>query len=151
MRFCDYLKEDRTNIYMKARTKAEAIEELAEALRQAEEVTDFEGFVRDVFEREKVASTGIGNRAAAPHARTDTVNKFVIAIGRSEQGIDFDSIDGEPVNVVFLMGTPKSPLGNYLKMLAHLTRLLKERDFVDNLVNATSAAEVISYFREAEK
>jgi len=151
MRFSDYLREDRTNIHMKARTKADAIKELAELLRGAEEVTDFDGFVRDVFEREALASTGIGNRAAAPHARTDTVNRFVIAVGKSDEGIDFDSIDGEPVKVFFLMGTPKSPLGDYLKMLAHLTRLLKERDFVDNLIKAQSAAEVISYFRDAEK
>ena len=151
MKFCDYLREDRTNIHMKARTKDEAIKELAELLRDAEEVTDFDGFVRDVYEREKLASTGIGNRTAAPHARTDEVNRFVIAVGKSEDGIDFDSIDGVPVNVVFLMGTPKSPLGDYLKMLAHLMRLLKERDFVDNLVKAKSAGEVISYFRDAEK
>ena len=151
MRFCDHLREDRTNTDMKARTKADAIKELAEVLRDAAEITDFDGFVRDVFEREEVASTGIGNRAAAPHARTDAVSEFVIAVGRTDEGIDFDALDGQPVRVVFLMGTPKSPLGNYLKMLAHLTRLLKERDFVDNLVKAQSAAEVISYFRDAEK
>ena len=151
MKFCDHLREDRTNIHMKARTKDEAIKELAELLRDADEVTDFDGFVRDVFEREEVASTGIGNRAAAPHARTDAVSRFVIAVGRSEEGIEFDSIDGQPVNVFFLMGTPKSPLGNYLKMLASLMRLLKERGFVDSLVKAKSADEVISYFREAEK
>ncbi len=151
MKFCDYLREYRTNIHMKARTKDEAIKELAELLRNAEEVTDFDGFVRDVFEREEVASTGIGNRAAAPHARTDAVSSFVIAVGRSEEGIDFDSIDGQPVHVFFLMGTPKSPLGNYLKLLARLMRLLKEHGFVDSLVKAKSADEVISHFREAEK
>ncbi len=151
MRFCDYLQEDRTNIHMKARTKADAIRELAELVRHADEVTDFDRFVQDVFERESLASTGIGNRAAAPHARTDAVNRFVIAVGRSEQGIDFDSIDGEPAKVFFLMGTPKSPLGDYLKMLAHLTRLLRERDFVDNLLKAERAAEVVSHFRNAEK
>jgi PTS system fructose-specific IIC component len=151
MKFCDHLREDRTNIHMKARTKDEAIKELAELLRNADEVTDFDGFVRDVFERESEASTGIGNGAAAPHARTDTVSSFVIAVGRSEEGIDFDSIDGQPVHVFFLMGTPKNPLGNYLKMLAHLVRLLRERDFVDNLVKVRSTSEVISYFRDAEK
>jgi PTS system fructose-specific IIC component len=151
MRFSDYLREDRTNIHMKARTKADAIKELAELVRDADEVTDFDQFVQDVFEREALASTGIGNRAAAPHARTDAVNRFVIAVGRSQEGIDFDSIDGQPVKVFFLMGTPTSPLGNYLKMLAHLTRLLHERDFVDNLLKAESAAEVVAYFRNAEK
>jgi len=151
MKFCDCLREERTNIQIKARTKAEAIRELAEVVRGADEVTDFDGFVRDVFEREKVESTGIGNRVAAPHARTDTVNTFVIAIGKSEAGIEFDSIDGDPVKVVFLMGTPKSPLGDYLKVLAHLMRVLKERNFVDDLINAESAEQVIECFREVEK
>lgn len=151
MRFCDNLTQHRTNVPVKARTKAEAIRELAEVLRDAEEVTDFDGFVRDVFERKKDGTTGIGNRVAAPHARTDAVSRFVIAVGTSQDGIDFDSVDGEPVKVVFLMGTPKSPLGDYLKMLAHLMRLLKERNFVDNLIGAQSAAEMISCFRDAEK
>jgi fructose-specific phosphotransferase system IIA component len=129
----------------------EAIKELAEVLRGAEEVRDFDAFVNDIFEREKDGTTGIGNRVAAPHARTDAVNRFVIAIGKSDEGVDFESIDGEPVKILFLMGTPKSPLGDYLKMLAHLMRLLKERDFVENLIGAQSASEMISCFCDAEK
>jgi fructose-specific phosphotransferase system IIA component len=138
MKILDYLREERMLLELKARTKDEAIRELATLLRDAEEIADFGAFLTDVFEREKLATTGIGNEAAIPHARSDAVNRFVIAFGRSREGVEFDSLDGKPVKLIFLMGTPKEKqLGDYLKVLAHLSRILRARSFRDSLLEAS--------------
>jgi fructose-specific phosphotransferase system IIA component len=152
MKVTEFLREDRMVLDIKANTKDGAIKELAEILRDAPEIINFENFVRDIFERESLNTTGIGNEIAIPHARTDSVNNFIIAFGRSIKGIDFKSLDGKSVKLIFLMGTPKEKgLNNYLKILAHLTRLLQKEHFKDSLLKASSPREVIEEFQKIEK
>lgn len=151
MNITQYLKEDRISLEVTARDKEKAIREIAEALNGAEEITDFNGFVKDVFEREDIDSTGIGDGIALPHARTDAVKDFVVAFGRSKEGIDFNSVDGKPVKLIFLTGTPnKKGLTQYMRFLARLARLLHKESFREALNSANSATEIIAEFRKAE-
>ena len=152
MRISDYLKEDMICLNLKAIGKEEAIRELGSFIRKAKEINNYEMFHKDVLEREKLTTTGVGDGVAIPHARTDAVSGFVIAFGKSEQGVEFASLDGKRARLLFLMGTPKTAgLDEYLVLLAHLTRLLKEESFRESLLKAQSPAEIIDIFKKFEK
>ncbi len=145
-----YLKSELIDLDLKASTKEEAIRNLGELLRGDSSITDFDQFISDVFEREGLGTTGIGFSLALPHARSKAVQSFVIAIGRMDEGIDFKSLDGEPVKLIFLMGTPKEEVQGYLKILAHLTRLLKKESFRSPLFDVKTPQELINLFTEEE-
>jgi fructose-specific phosphotransferase system IIA component len=152
MRISDYLREDMICLNLKATGKEEAIRELGSFIRKAKEISNYEMFHKDVLEREKLASTGIGEEVAIPHARTDAVSGFVVAFGKSESGVEFESLDRKKARLIFLMGTPKTAgLDEYLVLLAHLTRLLKEESFRESLIKAQSPVEIIDIFKKFEK
>ena len=152
MNIADFLTEDNITLDLKALSKEEAIRRVAESLRNSESISDFELFLKGVFERESVKTTGIGNHVAIPHARTDAVVEFTIAFARVPAGIEFDSVDGKPVKFIFLMGTPKEKgLSSYLTTLAHLTRLVSKQSFQETLLKAKEPGEVIEEFRRFEQ
>ncbi|MCK4308168.1 PTS sugar transporter subunit IIA [candidate division WOR-3 bacterium] len=151
MNISTYLKEERICLNLEATEKKAAIRELAGFLRGSKEVTNFNSFLKDVFKREKVGTTGIGNGIAIPHARTDAVSEFVIAFGRSAKGVEFQSLDSKPVKLVFLMGAPKQNINGYLRILARLTRLLKKWEFRKSFMEASSAREIIEIFEKTEE
>ena len=150
MKISDHISEKMICLALENTTKENVIKELAELLKNSENITDFDMFLKDVFEREKLGATGIGNEIAIPHARTDAVNNIIIAFGRASQGIDFNGIDNKPVKLVFLMGTPKKDVNKYLQVLAHLTRLLKKESFRQQLLEAQNAGEILNAIREIE-
>ena len=78
----DYIQKELINLNLLSKKKEDAIREIAQLMQNAQEVVDFESFLEDVFEREKLGTTGIGDEIAIPHARTDAVNQLIIAIGR---------------------------------------------------------------------
>ena len=145
-----YIREELINLDLLSEQKDDAIRELVQLMENAEGMVDFERFLEDVFERERLGTTGIGDGIAIPHARTDAVDQLVIAIGRSARGVEFESLDGKKVKLLFLMGTPRGSVSHYLKILAQLTRLLKEDAFRDKLLEAQDKERVVSLFREIE-
>ena len=153
MKIKDYLRVDRILLTLNTHNKEEAIEEIAAVfLKDSTELIDFDIFLRDVFKRETVNTTGIGNEIAMPHARSDAVKDFVIAFGRSREGVQFNSLDGKPANLIFLIVTSKEKcrLDSYLRILARLTSLLQNKSFRNSLLEASSPKEVINIFQEAE-
>ncbi|MFX1558175.1 MAG: PTS sugar transporter subunit IIA [Promethearchaeota archaeon] len=152
MNVVDYLTPENILLDLKAQNKEGAIKEIILLLKNRPEVSNFEMFLQDIFEREKLASTGIGNGVALPHARTDAVDDFVIAFGRSKKGIEFDSIDGQKAKIIFVMGTPrKKGLNLYLRILTHINRLLKKEAFRSSLMDASSFKDIIHIFNQVEK
>jgi fructose-specific phosphotransferase system IIA component len=152
MKIGDYLKEERMLLDLKAQEKEGAIRELSVVLKDSREVIDFDTFLKDILERERLCTTGIGKAIGLPHARTDAVKDFIIAFGRSKEGIRFNSLDGKRVKLIFLMGTPKSrQLSVYLKALAHLSRLLQKEYFRESLLSAATSSEIIDIFKKEEK
>ena len=150
MRISDHISGKMICLALENTTKENVIKELAELLKNSENITDFDMFLKDVFEREKLGATGIGNEIAIPHARTDAVNNIIIAFGRSSQGVDFNGADGKPVKLVFLMGTPKKDINKYLQVLAYLTRLLKKESFRQKLLEAQNPGEILNAIKEIE-
>ena len=151
MKISNYLKEEMLCLNLKSTSKKDVIEELGSIIKNSKEVTDYEMFISDVMEREKLSTTGVGDGVALPHARTNAVSKFVVAFGRSKKEVNFNSIDKKKVNLIFLMGTPKNEtLDLYLVLLAHLTRLLRKEDFRQLLLKAERPSEVIKAFKDIE-
>jgi PTS system fructose-specific IIC component len=151
MRLTDFLSAEHCVMDLKAQTKEAAIRELAAVLNNTGKVRDYEDFVKHVMEREKLGSTGIGNRVAIPHTPTNSVDGLVVVFGRSSCGIDFQSLDGEEVNSIFLMGTNPQELNIYLKLLAGLSKLLSDRAFREEFMRANTAEELIAVFKRYEK
>lgn len=150
MKISDYLKKEFCVMDLKASTKEEAIRELASVLKTSGKIKDLEDFIKRILERERLGSTGIGNRLAIPHSPAESVEGLIVAFGRSLRGIDFQSIDGEEVNFIFLMGTNPSDLNIYLKLLATLSRLLNDRLFIKEFACANTPEEVIELFKKHE-
>jgi len=147
MKIADFLKEERIILDLKSRSKKEAIKELGSLLVKANEILNFDLFIKDVFDREAISTTGISNEIAIPHARTDSVSDFVVAFGRSSQGVEFESLDKKPAKLIFLIGTPKNKdLNSYLMILANLTRILNKKDFRELLAKALNPKEIIEVF-----
>ena len=147
----DYIKEKFCIMDLQSQDKEGAIKEVAQVLDGAGKVVDKEKFIADVLEREELGSTGIGNNVAIPHARTDAVKGFIMGFGRSMSGIEFNSLDGAKVNLVFLMGADPSELNLYLRILAELSKLLMDTAFRQALIAAQSPEDVIATIKKFEK
>ena len=151
MKLCDYLTAKTICLDLKSRQKNEAVAELVELLGDNPAVRDRQEFLGAVFAREIENTTGIGDGVAIPHARTDSVADFVAAVGCSKAGVEFNSVDGKPAKLVILMGIPKRMVREYLKLLAHLSLLLKQKDFVRSVLAAPDAAGILAAFASHEE
>ncbi len=140
----DYIIEE-----LKATSKRAVLAELSEVLRRDTEGLPPGAMVDVLLEREKLGSTGIGDGIAIPHGKLKNLDRLMISFGRSRQGIDFDAIDGRPVHLFFLLMAPESSTGQHLKALAKISRMLKDPEFRNGLMAATSADEI--YRKIAEK
>jgi PTS system fructose-specific IIC component len=135
---------------LKATKKEDAIREIASCLTNNGKIKDKERFISEILNREALGSTGIGHRVAIPHARTEVVDGFAIGFGRSQAGIDFNALDAEPVNLIFVMGANPQELSLYLRLLAELSKLLMENSFRRELLSARNAEEVIGVIKKFE-
>jgi len=151
MKFTDFLTKDCCVMDLKAETKEDAIRELAGVMASRGLITDTDDFIKHIFEREHLGSTGIGNHVAIPHCPTRSVKDLAIGFGRSSRGIDFSAVDGKEVNYIFLMGTHPEHLGLYLKFLAGLSRLLADHAFYSEFSGVGSPEELIAVFSKYEK
>ena len=129
----DFLKEGAIVPDLKATDKESVIKELVTLLKDIGEISDQEKIVEIILEREKLGSTGIGQGIAVPHAKTDDVKQIVVAFGLSQKGVNFESLDEEPVYLIFLVLAPVDATGMHLKLLAKIARLLKDKVFRNSL------------------
>ena len=141
IRLGDYLTAERV-VDLKGRSKNAALLELVETLASASEVRDREKVLDAVLEREKIVSTGIGLGVAVPHAKIPEVSEFLLAYGRSRDGIDFASIDDRPVHHVVLIVGPPDRQPRYLQFLASVTLTLKRSDLRRQLELAALPADL---------
>jgi PTS system nitrogen regulatory IIA component len=150
MRVIDFLQPDCIVATLKATSKAAVLAELSEHLARAVPGVEAGALRRVLEERELLASTAIGDGIAIPHGKLDSVGHLVGALGRAVQGIDFDSIDGKPTHLVFMLVAPTSSTGVHLKALARLSRLFRDPDFRQRLLVAPSAAAIYQVIVEED-
>lgn len=122
------LSEDIVNFHLNSNNKKDAINELIDMLKASNKLNDVDSFRNAVFLREELDSTGIGMSVAIPHARGNMVKSPCIAFGKTESGIDFGSIDGEEVRIIFLIAVPENEDNIHLKIITNIARMLIHDD-----------------------
>ena len=128
---------------LQAREKLPALRELVTALQHHPALPRPEAFFRELLARERNTNTALGNGLAMPHARTDLCDDIVIAAGRSSAGIDYAAPDGQPVRLLFMLGSPQGQLTRYHQLIVGLARMLNRTANRDRLLAATDAADFI--------
>lgn len=139
MRISDFLQRAAVEADLGASNKPGVLRELVGLALKIDGDLDPNQLVETLMRREKLQSTGIGDGVAIPHGKTDAVEDIVACVGRSRQGVDFQSLDGLPTHLFFTLLVPEKQHGMHLKALARVTRLLKEPPIRQALLDAEDA------------
>ena len=150
MKLSEQLSENLIKLRVTGESKYQIIEELIGFLGTKGKLKNKEKALNDVIEREQYLSTGLENGLAVPHGKTSGVDKLTIALGITKEGIDFDSLDGKPSNLIFLLLSPKDTSGPHIQALAQIARNLKGKEIRDKLLQASTEVEVMDVFREID-
>ena len=150
MRIDDFLAEETVVPALEGRTKDDVIEELAEVVSKQHPEIDHWRLVGALQDRERLNSTALGEGVAIPHGRLVGLKRVLGAFGRSTQGVDFNSLDGKPTHLFFLLVAPEDSAGAHLKALARISRLLKDEAFRKRLMQAEDAASLYRVIREED-
>lgn len=151
MRIIDLLKKESIDLNGIVTTKKETIEKMTLLMEKGGNVKDLTKYRAGVFEREEEGTTGIGEGIAIPHAKTDAVSGPGLAAMIIRDGVDYDSLDGEPVHMVFLIAAPNTEDNIHLEVLSRLSMLLMDDKFRENLMKASTVEEFLGYIDQAEK
>ncbi|MDZ4742911.1 MAG: PTS sugar transporter subunit IIA [Verrucomicrobiota bacterium] len=150
MKIVELIKPELINLNLVAVKKCPAIREVADLLQNDPRILDFKKFYGELLERERIYTTSVGNELAFPHARIDQLTDMVVAVGRSVAGVDFEDNGLSTVKLIFIIGTPKKMVTDYLRLVGGLARILKHSDVRSQLLKASTTAEFISIIEEAE-
>lgn len=152
MKFVDFICVEAIQPSLKADTKEGTIRELVQGLVSAGalKADEFEAIVKSILKREELGSTGIGRGIAVPHTKHASVARSVGALGISHEGVDFNSLDGEKVNLFFLLVSPHDRPSEHLRALENVSRQLRSDDFCRFLKQAQSAADIKHLLDEAD-
>jgi len=147
----DFIDESLISLDIKAKTKEETLRELANLLGNSKKISSVDTVYQALTEREKLGSTGIGKEVAIPHAKTDSAEGLTVGFAISKKGIAFDSLDEDDVKMFFVFASPLKDSKVYLKILARISRLIRDKDFRKKLVSVEKPSEVIEKIRAEEK
>jgi len=142
MKLSEILEEDNIILDLKAQDKNGVLEELAEVMTNHEPSLDTGSLIRVLLERERLGSTGIGDGVAIPHGKFRGVTHPIISFGRSLKGLDFESMDGQPAFLFFLLVAPENSASVHLKALAKIAKILKNGSFRKVLMEASTKKEL---------
>jgi PTS system nitrogen regulatory IIA component len=150
MKICDVL--DRRSILpdLKARNKQGILEELVVPLAEIAGVNQ-KDLTKVLMERERLGSTGIGGGIGIPHGKMKHLESLVLGFGLSRKGVDFESLDGQPTHIFFLLISPENNTGLHLKLLARISRILKNEPFKIRLLEAANGDEILGIIKEEDE
>jgi PTS system nitrogen regulatory IIA component len=144
MKIVDLIRREMVVPALKATDKRGLLEELAAYMADHHTKIDRAGLARVLIEREQLASTAIGEGVAIPHGKLGTVGEIIACLGRAPAGVDFDSMDGQPTYLFFVLVAPESSTGAHLKALARISRVFKDPEFRRRLMAAGDAETMYS-------
>ena len=150
MKIIDFLNKKAITANLKSEDKEGVIRELVELLVKADEIKNKEELVKGLLSREALGSTGIGQGIGIPHAKSANVKNLVAAFGLSQNGVNFDSLDGDPVYIFFLLIAPEESAGPHLKALARISRMLKDKYFRELLKKAKDEKEILRIIQDED-
>ena len=142
MKISELVGDDLIIEELKGSRKQDVLLEFSDLLYRAGKVADREGLARILAAREVLGSTGIGDGVAIPHGKLKGLKDIVVAFGRSKAGVEFDSLDGAPAHLFFLLVAPEDAPGEHLKALARISRLMKNAELRESLMKAAGAKEI---------
>ncbi|MGD1973776.1 MAG: PTS sugar transporter subunit IIA [Desulfobacterales bacterium] len=150
MKICDVL--DRKSILpdLKARNKQGILEELVVPVAEIAGVSQ-KDLTKVLMERERLGSTGIGGGIGIPHGKMKHLESLVLGFGLSRKGVDFESLDGQPTHIFFLLISPENNTGLHLKLLARISRILKNEPFKSRLLEAANDDEILGIIKEEDE
>lgn len=151
MSLTELLDENAILVNLKATQKQEVIEELAAALTASGRIDDNREVLQAVLEREKIMSTGIGKGVAIPHGKCKAVDRLVGVLGIKKEGVDFQSLDEQPVYLFFLLVSPLNVSGPHIRALAHISRLLRHDNLRKQLIAAEDPRDALALIAEEEE
>jgi PTS system nitrogen regulatory IIA component len=150
MKILDVLHKEAILADLEAQDKKGILEELVAPVARISGV-NHKDLVRVLMERERLGSTGIGGGIGIPHGKLNDLKSLVLGFGLSRQGVDFESIDGKPTHIFFLLVAPEDSTGLHLKVLAQVSRTLKNELFRERLLNAADRDEIVSVIEEEDE
>jgi PTS system fructose-specific IIA component/PTS system nitrogen regulatory IIA component len=152
MKFSDFVAPDAIRSRIEAQSKEGVIREMVQALVDAGRIAagDLEGIVKAIMKREDLGSTGIGRGVAVPHTKHPSVSRLVGTVAVSPSGVDFESLDGDPVQLFFLLVSPPDRPGDHLRALENISRQLRDESFCRLLKAAKGPVEIQHLLEEAD-
>jgi len=151
MKLSELLSEDVIIPELSGKTKEEVIKELIDLFQNDSRVNDIDKVRTAVMEREKVMSTGVGKNFAIPHGKTDAVKDILCAFGKSKFPVDYQSLDSQPVHLVFLLVGKDNLVSMHIKLLSRISRMMTKDTFREKLFDAVTKDDILEIFREEEK
>lgn len=148
MRLTDLLISKHIKIPLQARERNNSIREIIETMHG--DIPNIETAYHAVLEREKIMTTGVGNEIAIPHCKYADVENFIIGMGITKEGINFNSIDNKNVKLIFMLIGPENDPQGHIKLLSRISRLMNNSDFRIMLINSSSAEDALNLIEEEE-
>jgi PTS system fructose-specific IIA component/PTS system nitrogen regulatory IIA component len=152
MKFSDFICKDAIRTQLEADEKEAVIRAMARSLLEAKQINerDFGSIVEAILKREELGSTGIGRGVAVPHTKHASIDHLMGTVAVSEAGVDFDSLDGEKVHLLFLLVSPPDRPGDHLRALENISRQLRDDTFCRFLKQSKTPADVWQLLEEAD-
>jgi fructose-specific phosphotransferase system IIA component len=151
MKVLDLLSKDYIIADLKGQSKEDVINELIDLFKEDSRVIDLEKVRDAVLEREKIMSTGVGKGFAIPHGKTNAVNDILAAFGKTTRPIEYDSLDGHPVYLVFLLVGKDNLVSKHIKLLSRISRMMNKDEFREKLIKAKSSDDILEIFKKEEE
>lgn len=151
MKVTELLRKDIMLMDLQSTTKNEVIDEMIASLEKHHVINNADQFKEAILKREEQATTGLGNGIAMPHAKTAAVNEATVLFAKSNKGVDYESLDGEPAYLFFMIAVPDGAYDTHLQALAALSRSLLDEKFIEGLKSTKTPDEVVNIFRKREE
>ena len=151
MKIIEILSRDAVKIGMISESKEHLLEQMVDLAEKSGKIKDKSAILNCVVEREKIMSTGIGKNVALPHAKTDLIDEPLAAMAILKDPIDFESLDGEPISICFLLLGKENNVGVHLRLLSKISRFLNNDDFREKVLACQSPDELLDLFKSAEE
>ena len=150
MKILEVLNTEAINVNLKAKDKKGILDELVAPVAK-NSGAGHEKLVKVLMERERLGSTGIGGGIGIPHGKLKNLDNLILGFGLSRGGVDFESMDGRPTHIFFLLLTPESSAGMHLKLLARISRLLKNDALKERLMQSQTAQDIVDIIQEEDE
>jgi fructose-specific phosphotransferase system IIA component len=150
MKLTQYIRPDCFIVELADTTREDALRRIVHAVAEKGYIKDEKDVFSKLMERENIQSTAVGNGIAIPHCFTDEVPDLIIIVARSRAGIEFDSFDGKPTQVVFLLMGNRQEHSLHLKALARIARLIKSTAFIEKIIASSTVADMVKAFEQEE-